>query len=60
MQTDTRLIQNIGNTDQTGTDLCCQPDTLCLSARQGSGCTRQRQIIQSHIHQKPGTRLDFL
>ena len=59
MQTDTWLIQNIGNTHQTGTDLGSQTDTLSLSAGQGCCGTGEGQIIQSHIHQKSDSCPDF-
>ena len=49
MQTDTWFIQNICHTYQAGANLCCQSDSLRFSSGQRSGCTRQRQIIQSYI-----------
>ena len=60
MQSDTRLIQNVRHTNQTGTNLGCQTDTLCFSTRQGSRCTRQRQIIQTDIDHEPKSCLNLL
>ena len=60
MQTDARLIQNICHSDQAGTDLCRQTDTLCFSAGERSGCACQCQIIQSDIDKKSYACLDLL
>ena len=59
VQADTGLIQNIADTYQTGTDLGCQTDTLCLTTGQSSGSSRQRQILQSHIHQEAYSGADL-
>ena len=59
MKSDTGLIQNIGNTYQTGADLCCQSDTLCFSTGQTSGCTGKCQIVQSNIHEESHSGTDF-
>jgi len=52
VQTDGRLVQNIGHADQTGTDLAGQADTLRLAAGQCVGIAIQGQIIQADIDQK--------
>ena len=36
VQSDTRLIQDIGNSDKSGTDLGRQTDSLCLAAGKGT------------------------
>ena len=60
VQADAGLIQNIAYTHQSGTDLGCQTDTLCLTAGQGSRSSGQRQIFQSHIHQESYSCADLL
>ena len=32
VQADTRLVQNVGNSNQAGTNLRCQTDPLCFTA----------------------------
>ena len=59
VQTDTGLIQDIADTYQTGTDLGCQTDTLCLTTGQSSGSSRQRQILQTNIHQEAYSGADL-
>ena len=59
MQSDAGLIQDIGNSHQTGTDLCGKADPLRLSAGKGSRCPCQSQVVQSHIHKEPGPRPDL-
>src|SRR5699024_9621973 len=59
MESDTWLIQNVGDSDKSGSNLCCKPDSLCLSSGQRSGCSGKRQIIQSYIHQKSCSGLDL-
>ena len=41
VQSDTRLVQNVGDSDETGTDLCRKTDTLRLTAGKRTGRTRQ-------------------
>ena len=60
MKSDTGLIQNIGNTYQTGADLCSQTDPLCFPAGKSTRSTAQGQIIQTYIRQKADSRSDFL
>ena len=59
MQADTRLIQYICNTDQTGADLCRQTYSLCFTTGQGAGRSRQCQIFQTDIQQELQTCLDL-
>ena len=49
VQSDRRLIQNIGNTHQSGADLCGKPDPLRLTAGQRRCTAGQRKIIQTNV-----------
>ena len=60
VKSDTRLVQNIGNTDQAGTNLGSKTDTLRLAAGQSAGSPGQGQIIKAHINQERHPRLDLL
>ena len=42
MQADRRFVQYIHDAGQAGTNLRCQTNTLCFTARQGVGTTVQR------------------
>ena len=59
VQPDTRLVQNICHSHQPGSNLCCQPDPLCLSPGEGCRSAGKTEIIQSDVHKKtqPGTDL---
>ena len=59
VQSDAWLIENIGNTNESRTDLCCKADSLCLASGKCSGRTRQSQIFQSHFLQETDTRTDL-
>ena len=50
VQSDTRLIQNIGNSHQPRTDLRGKTDSLGLSAGQRTGSAGKAQIVQPYIH----------
>ena len=52
MEADARLIQNIQNPHQFGTDLGRQANPLRFSSRQRPGRAGQTQITESHIDQK--------
>ena len=60
MQPDRRLIQDIADSDQSGSDLRSQTDPLCLSSGQGCRCTGKRQVIQTYIAQERDPASDFL
>ena len=60
VQADGRLIQNIQHTHQAAADLGGKADTLALAAGQGTGCTGQGEIAQSHGLQKAQPCPDFL
>ena len=60
MQTNTWLIQNIGNPDKAGTDLGSKTDSLCLSARQSTSGTCQGKVLQTYICQEPNSGSDLL
>ena len=59
MQADARLIKDVQDADQAGTDLAGQPDALGLAAGECRGGAVQREIVQSHVEQKlePGANL---
>ena len=52
VKSDTRLVQNIGNTDQAGTNLGSKTDTLRLAAGQSAGSPGQGQIIKATLIRK--------
>src|SRR5437879_1910383 len=60
MQADTRLIENIEHTDQSGADLRGQPDALRLAAAQRAALPIQGQIAQAYVAQKPEPRTNLL
>ena len=60
MQANRRLVEDIQNPYQTGTDLCCQTNTLAFAARQCCRRTGQGQIFQADRLQKSQTCTDFL
>ena len=60
METNTGFIQNIHNPYQTGANLCSKTDSLGFAAGKSACCPGQCKIIQTNIHQKTNTRMDFL
>jgi hypothetical protein len=52
VKADARLIQDVGDADESGSDLRRQPDPLRLAAGQRRRRPRERQIIQSDINQE--------
>ena len=52
MQPYTGLVQNIADSYQSRTNLGSQADALRFTSGQRSSRPGQRQILQSHIHQK--------
>ena len=60
MKSDGRLIQDIQNSGQTGTDLRSQTDALGFPAGQSVCCPVQRKIIQADGNQKTEAFTDFL
>ena len=59
MQSNAWLIQNIGHTYQSGTNLGCQTDSLCLTSGKSTRRSCKCQIIKSNIHQKADTCPDL-
>ncbi len=53
MEPDRRLIENVEDADEAGTDLRRQPDALALTAGQCGRRPIQRQIIQTDVDEKP-------
>ena len=60
VQTDGRLVQDVGHPDQPGSDLRRKPDPLRFSAGKSCGSPSQRQIIEADIVQKPDACPDLL
>ena len=60
MQTDTWLVQNIADSDQSGANLCCKTDSLRLAAGQCSRRSGKGKIIQSDVDQESNSCPDFL
>ena len=56
VKSDTRLVQNICHTDQTGADLGCQADSLRLAAGQRASRTRQGKVFQTDIDKEADPR----
>ena len=59
MKTDTWLIQNVRNSDQSGTNLCRKSDSLRLATGKRRCRTAQRQVIQSDFCKKTYSCTDF-
>ena len=52
MQTNGRLVQNVKDAHETGTNLSCQANTLGLSTRKRCCCTRKREVVQANVYQE--------
>ena len=59
MQTNRRLVQDVKHTDQPGTDLACQSNSLTFAARKRRCRSIQRQVIQTDIQQESQPIADF-
>ena len=60
VQADRRLVEDVEDAGQTGTDLCRQPDALRLSTGQGAGGAGHGQVVQADVDEEPQSRLDLL
>jgi len=60
VQTNGRLIKDVQNAYQPGTNLTGQANTLRFTARQSIGTAIQRKIIQAHVNQELQPLTDFL
>ena len=60
MQADTRLIEDIGDPDETGADLCREADTLRLTTGKGTGGPAQGQVIETDIQHELNAAPDLL
>ena len=60
VQADTRLIEHIEDTHQTGADLARQPDSLALASRERSRRSVQRYVVEPHFFEKFEPLDDFL
>ena len=52
MQTNGRLVQNVENAHEAGTNLCCQANTLGFSTRKRCCCARKREVVQANVYQE--------
>ena len=59
METDRRLVENVEDADETGTDLRGEPDALAFPTGQRRGRPIQRQIIQTDVDEKPEPFANF-
>ena len=50
VQTDGRLIEDIGDIGQRGAQVADHLDPLSLAAGEGAGCTVKREIAQPDVH----------
>ena len=59
VQADTRLVKNVKDPDQVGTDLSSEPNTLGFAAGQSRGGAREGQIRKADVDQErqPGVDL---
>ena len=59
VKTDAWLIEDVEDTDETGTDLCGEPDSLRLSSGQSGRRPAEGQIVEPNIEQELDPRLDL-
>ena len=60
VQADGRLVQDVHDADQTGTDLAREANALGLAAGEGVRATLQGQVVQSHVGEETQARRDLL
>ena len=60
MQTDRRLVENVQNSDKSGTDLGRKPDSLGLTAGQCTSGSAQSQVTEADILEEFEAGLDLL
>ncbi len=53
VQPDRRFVEDVEHAHQTRTDLGGQADPLRFATRQGSGASRQGQVVEADVEQKP-------
>src|SRR5712692_9195133 len=59
VETDRRLVEDIEDADEAGTDLRGEPDALAFSSGQRGGRPIQRQVIQTDVDEKPEPLANF-
>ena len=59
VQANRRLVQNVEHAHKTGSDLRRQTDALGFAARKRGRSTVERQVIETHVHQKAQALHDF-
>ncbi len=59
VQADARLVQNVEDADELGTDLRRQPNALRLAARQRACGPIERQVVEADIDEKAETSPNF-
>ena len=60
VQADGRLVEDVEDADQAGTDLGGQPDPLRLAAGQRAGRPVQREVVEADVEQEVQPLLDLL
>ena len=59
VQADGGLVENVEHAGEAGADLAREPYALALAARQGSGSSRQAQIVEADIDEELQALDDF-
>ncbi|TKS58496.1 MAG: hypothetical protein EWM73_03520 [Nitrospira sp.] len=59
MEPDRRLVEDIEDTDEAGTDLRGEPDALAFSTGQCGSRPIQRQVVQTDVDEKPEPFANF-
>ena len=60
VQADRRLVEDVEDADQAGTDLGGQPDALRLAARQRAGRPVEGEVVEADVEQEVEPLLDLL
>src|SRR4051812_6210370 len=60
VQTDRRLVEDVENADQTGSDLRREPDPLRLTTRERGSGPVERQVVETDVDEEPQPLVDLL
>ncbi len=60
VQPDGRLVQDVEDANETCADLRCEPNPLSLSARERSGGSVEREVVEPDVEQEVEPFLDLL
>ena len=60
MQADRGLVQDVEHAHEAGADLGGKADALGLATGERGGRTREREVVQAHVHEKAQARQDLL